>query len=76
MAHKRKGKKKQAEKIEYHQPLFIQDLNDSYSRPVIGAKNPWLYPENSIGKMETGIVRKSETSKDENLKRIVHVLEL
>ena len=74
MAHKRKGKKKSVNKIDSHRPFFIEEL--SRDRPVIGAKNPWLYPKDGIGKMESGVVSKTEAKQEENPKRIVHVLEL
>ncbi len=76
MAHKRKGKKKLKEKVDYHQPLFIEDIDESCFRPVIGVKNSYLYPEDGIGKMETGVVSKTEAKQEENPNRIVHVLEL
>jgi len=76
MAHKRKGKKKPAKKTETLAPFISEDLSGDFERPVIGAKNPWLYPKDGIGKMESGIVSKTETKQDENPKRIVHVLDL
>jgi hypothetical protein len=76
MAHKRRGKKKTVKKTETHGPIISEDLSGDFERPVIGAKNPWLYPKDGIGKMETGVVRKTETEQEENPKRIVHILDL
>jgi len=44
MAHKRKGKKKSVKKTETLAPVISEDLSGDFERPVIGAKNPWLYP--------------------------------
>jgi hypothetical protein len=74
MAHKRRGKKKTVKKTETHGPIISEDL--SCDRPVIGAKNPWLYPKDGIGKLETGVVSITDAKQDENPKRIVHVLDL
>jgi hypothetical protein len=76
MAHKRKGKKKSVKKTETLAPFISEDLSGDFERPVIGAKNPWLYPKDGIGKIETGIVGKTEAKQEENPKRIVHVLDL
>ena len=77
MAHKRKGKKKPSEKVDVYKPLFIQDINYDSFKPVIGAKNLWLYPEDGIGRLEQGVVRKSDTNiTDDNSKLVYHVLEL
>jgi hypothetical protein len=76
MAHKRKGKKKTVKKTETHGPIISEDLSGDFERPVIGAKNPWLYPKDGIGKLETGVVSITDAKQDENPKRIVHVLDL
>ena len=76
MAHKRKGKKKMAKNTETLAPFISEDLSGDFERPVIGAKNPWLYPKDGIGKLETGVVSITETKQDENPKRIVHILDL
>ncbi len=76
MAHKRKGKKKPAKKTETLAPIISEGLSGDFERPVIGAKNSWLYPKDGIGKLETGVVSITEAKQDENPKRIVHVLDL
>ena len=76
MAHKRKGKKKTAKKTETLAPFISEDLSGDFERPVIGAKNPWLYPKDGIGKLETGVVSITDAKQHENPKRIVHILDL
>jgi hypothetical protein len=75
MAHKRKGKKKSAKKTETHGPIISEDLSGDFERPVIGAKNPWLYPKDGLGKMEQGVVSRNDVNPSPNAK-IIRILDL